>query len=101
MTWTFATLRESSYQVLVLSVEDILVDRLAHWQFWESTVDALNALLLWRSWARRLDLERLEEAARVREVRPALRSLQWFAERRRDEEPDEEAIERWASEVPT
>ena len=96
-----ATVRKGSHMVLILSVEDILVDRLAHWQFWRSTIDALNALALWRLWAQELDRRRLEDAARLREVEPALRSLQRFAERCGEEQPDDEAIERWASEVPT
>lgn len=95
------TLREGSHLVLTLSVEDVLVDRLAHWQFWKSTVDALNALILWRLWAQELDRQRLEDVAGVREVEPALRSLRRFVERYEDEGPDDEAIERWASELPT
>lgn len=96
-----AKLREGRYLVLTLSIEDVLVDRLALWQFWRSTVDALNALTLWRLWGEKLDRERLEGAAGIREVEPALRALQRFAEQYGEEHPAEEDMERWASEVPT
>lgn len=94
-------LLSEGHEVVALSVEDLLVDRLAHWQFWGSTIDALNALTLWRFWSESLDRDRLEAAATAREVAPALRSLQRFVARHSGSDPDEEEVGRWASRPPT
>ena len=86
--------------VLVVSPEDLIADRLAHWQFWKSTIDALNALTVRRLWAGRLDLEWLRATAEAQEVSAALDSLESFLERLGDREPGEEELEEWAKRPP-
>lgn len=94
------SLRAAGHRIVTLSLEDILVDRLAHWQFWSSTIDALNAFTLWRMWSEELDRKRLDVAAAAREVIPALRSLERFAASLAGSDPDEEDLELWARRTP-
>lgn len=94
------TLRSAGHHVLTLSPEDVLVDRLTHWQIWGSTIDALNAWTLWRLWSEELDRERLDAASRARKVTPALGSLERFAASLAGSDPGEEDLERWASQRP-
>ena len=35
--------------VLTLTPEDMIVDRLAAWQFWNSTTDGASAFLIWKA----------------------------------------------------
>jgi len=85
--------------VLTVSAEDMIVDRLAAWQFWGSSTDAVNAFLIWRAQRRRLDLERLAEQAKKRDASWALERLWTFDECVRALQPREE-LERWASQRP-
>lgn len=89
-------LRTATVTVVSLSPEDVIVDRLAHWEFWGSTIDAINALTIWRLWREELDRGRLRRAAGNREVTGALRALEVFSERLGDREPDQEELEEWA-----
>ena len=82
------------WKVLALSPEDVLVDRLAAWQFWGSRVDALNALLLWQSMGERLDVKRLRTAAGARGVETSLQRLRRFV-REHGAQPTSEKLERW------
>lgn len=93
-------LRAEGSTVLVVSPEDLIADRLAHWQFWKSTIDALNALTIRRLWAGRLDLERLQAAAGAQEVAPALESLESFVETLGSRTPESEELEEWARRPP-
>jgi hypothetical protein len=56
---------------------------------------ALNALTLWRSWRAELDRERVRKAGELRELEPALDSLERFAESLGEREPEEQELERW------
>jgi hypothetical protein len=62
-------------RVRVLSPEDLIVDRLAGFQFWQSEVDFENALLLLRHLRDEVDLTRLKRAARAAGVGASLRRL--------------------------
>jgi len=86
-------IRIKDWTVILLSPEDVLVDRLAAWKFWQVPVEGINAYLLFRVRGNEMDQERLEEAARVEEVADALDSLRSFGSR--DREPEE--IEAWAN----
>jgi hypothetical protein len=86
------------WKVLALSPEDVLVDRLAAWQFWGSLADAFNALLLRRSTAARLDRKRVRRAAAARGVSASLERLERYARRLGDSEPTTEEFERWVKE---
>ncbi len=85
-------------RVLVLAPEDLLVDRLAAWKFWRSEVDAVNALLLWRSYGKRLRRSRLDRLASSEEVADALRALEKFAEDHRLE-PSPADLLQWSREA--
>ncbi len=91
-------LRRGEVVVRVIAPEDLVIDRLAAWQFWESAEDAVNAFLIWR--ANDLDRSRLEARAERREVLAALRSLEAFRARWEKEDPCADELARWASGKP-
>lgn len=86
----------AGWRLRVLAPEAVLVDRLAAWEFWESSRDAVNAFLVWRAVGDRIDWGAAEALAREREVLPALSRLRALAERFTDREPTEEELTRWA-----
>jgi hypothetical protein len=88
--------RAEGYTVLVLSPEDVLVDRLAAWQFWRSPIDGIASFWIWRNLVRDADLQRLEAAASRRQVQAGLASLRTFAAALGARAPDEEELTRWA-----
>jgi hypothetical protein len=91
-----AEIRVGRHRVLAVSPEDVVVDRLAAWQFWKSSADAIGAYLVWRSQSETMDRKRLDRLAAKNGVRSALRSLVNLARRTRDREPAAEELERWA-----
>lgn len=78
--------------VRVLSPEDVLVDRLAAWKFWRSSLSGVNAYLIWKERGDEMDMAWLERSAKLETVEDALANLQAFADRERS--PKE--VERWA-----
>jgi len=84
-------------RVRVIAAEDLLVDRLGAWEYWRSSVDGVNAFLLWKAVEDRVDLARLQarvsDAGRTR----AWRSLRDFAERWQAALPPAEEMESWAN----
>ena len=86
------SIRIDEWMVILLSPEDVLVDRLAAWKFWRVPVEGINAYLLYRARLQVMDMKRLDEAADVEGVADALDSLRRFGDR--DREPEE--IEAWA-----
>ncbi len=88
------------FEVTVLGLEEIIVDRLAAWQLWGSEIDALNAYLLSQTVDTPIDRERLAAIARRREVSPALEKLWRFAGELGGREPTEQELEDWARERP-
>ncbi len=89
-----ATLRRGDSIVLVVAPEDLIVDRLAAWQFWNSERDATNAFLIWRS--NEIEEPRLRSLARSRDVEWSLESLISFRARVTGREPTEVELESWA-----
>lgn len=85
-------------KVLALSPEDILVDRLAAWQFWRSSVDGANAFLLWSCLREELDLNRIHLIASQRGVERALEALLAFIRAAGEKDPSPEKVEAWALE---
>jgi hypothetical protein len=83
-------------RVRVISVEDLLVDRLGAWEYWRSSVDGANAFLLWWTQAANIDLVRLEQRVTQAGWLKAYRSLTRFAARWQAKEPTAEEIEKWA-----
>jgi hypothetical protein len=90
------TIRIEEWTVVLLSPEDVLVDRLAAWKFWRVPVEGINAYLLYRSRAVSMDAKRLGDIARAEDVSDALESLRRFGGQAH--EPQE--IEEWAAKQP-
>jgi hypothetical protein len=84
--------RLDEWTVITLSPEDVLVDRLAAWKFWNVAADGVNAFLLWKDRGRSLDIDHLEKRARQEDVVDALDSLREVSL----ENPTIEEVERWA-----
>ena len=89
-----AELRRAGVIVRAIGPEELLVDRLAAWQFWGSEQDGVNAFLIWR--ANRLDEKRLRVLAAAREVSAALASLAAFRRSLRGKTPTPKRLEQWA-----
>ena len=86
--------------ILILSPEDLLVDRLAHWQFWGSGIDAVNALRIVYRWKDDLDHKRLRQAAKHRQVSEALDVLERTIDAFGPTLPDSEELDRWLESDP-
>lgn len=86
--------------VRVIGLEELIVDRLAAWQFWRSTVDGYNAWLLMNCRGDDVDASRLEDLARRKEVAAALGDLLRFEADHLEREPTDREIERWANKIP-
>jgi hypothetical protein len=97
---TTAVLRLGDLEVLVVSPEDLLVDRLGGWQHWRSSQDGVNAFLLHRAQGAVLDRKRLQARAEAAECVAALASLLAFARRHGRGGPTASALERWARRGP-
>jgi hypothetical protein len=86
--------------VRVIGLEELIVDRLAAWQFWSSTIDGYNAWLLLDRRGSDVDPTRLEKLARRRDAMAALRSLLSFVAEHAALVPSDREIEIWAEEIP-
>ena len=91
-----ATIRVGTTSVVVIGLEELIVDRLAAWQFWRSEVDGYNAWLLWSSGNHRPNLARLRALAERNEASAALDSLMAFARTHVAREPTHTEVETWA-----
>lgn len=87
-------------RVRIISVEDLLVDRLGAWEYWQSSVDGVNALLLWWAQQEHIDTKRLEHRLAQTGWHRAWRSLFQFAERWGRGQPPAEEVEEWAKAGP-
>jgi hypothetical protein len=85
------------HMVRIISAEDLLVDRLGAWEYWQSSVDGLNALMVWRARRESMDIERLERRVSEAGWDRAWRSLIEFAGSWGSSEPPVEEVERWAN----
>ena len=97
---TVATIRLGSTSVVVLGLEELIVDRLAAWQFWRSEIDGYNAWRLWSRGEPRMELARLRSLAARNEVTAALNSLVEFARSHRLGKPTHSQIEEWTRTPP-
>jgi len=95
-----AILEVGGIPVLTLSPEDMIIDRLAAWQLWNSTTDGASAFLLWKAQERRLDKARLAELSEIRGVQNALERLRKFVQRRGSKLPSAKDLETWANKAP-
>lgn len=95
-----AMLTVGDQSVLTLSPEDMIVDRLAAWQFWSSTTDGASAYLIWKAQESRLDQRRLGRLAKGRGVEKALTRLAEFVREVGARAASGEDLETWASRAP-
>jgi hypothetical protein len=87
-------------RIRIISIEDLLVDRLGAWQYWQSAVDGVNALLLWRAQKKRIDADRLARRVAQGGWERALQSLVTFSEEWKTGDPTDQEIEDWARNGP-
>jgi len=93
--------RAFGYDVVVVSVEDLLVDRLGAWAYWESGVDGANAFLLYRICRNEIDQKRLTRRAREAGFEQALDALRAFDHAWADRDPQAQDLETWANTGPS
>lgn len=86
----------SGQRLEVLAPEALLVDRLAAWEFWDSTTDGVNAFLILRATESDLDTKKLEQLVIAQKVNRSWQELRRFASELDDREPTAEEIEAWA-----
>ena len=86
--------------VVAISPEDLLAERLAAWKHWRSMVDGVNAWLLYRAQLPALDRRRLAERCRAHEAADALAALRRFSRKQGTRRPPGREIEAWAQEGP-
>src|SRR2546422_1048270 len=60
------------YQVRIVGVEDLIIDRLAAAKFWKSQVDLEQAKALWKGFRKQIDLQYLRRTAREEKVEDVL-----------------------------
>jgi hypothetical protein len=87
-------------KVRVVSVEDLLVDRLGAWEHWQSSVDGVNALLVWWAQQQRIDVGRLEHRLAQAGWNSAWQSLVRFASKWEPGEAPVAEVEEWANAGP-
>lgn len=87
-------------EVLAISPEDLLAERLSAWEHWRSTVDGVNAWLLLRAQGARLDRRRLAARCRARDAAGAWAALRRFSRKHGSRRPPDREIEAWAQEGP-
>jgi len=88
------------YDLTVVSLEDLLVDRLGAWAYWKSGVDGANAFVLYRTRLKEIDDERLSQRAREEGFENALDALRAFHSEWPKSDPDPDSLERWANSGP-
>ena len=86
--------------VVAASPESMLIDRLASWQFWGSSVDGVNAYLLWNTQEKRLDRGRIAVLAKNRGVEKALEKLAELTAGFGGRLPADRELEPWAEKFP-
>ncbi len=81
--------------VVVVGPEELIVDRLAAWQFWNSEQDGVNAFLIWQG--NQVKTARLRELAESREVLESLDSLAQFRDSCGGKPAQAQQLQRWAT----
>jgi hypothetical protein len=85
------------YPVLLISPEDLLVDRLVAWRHRESPMHGLQAYLLYYVKHGPMNVEHLRKRAIAEDVGPALDSLTRLFFKSKGQLPDAEDLGAWAS----
>ena len=89
--------RFGDYPVLMISPEDLLVDRLASWRHRESPTHGVQAYLLYYLKHGPMDLEHLRKRAVAEDVEPALDSVTRLFFKNKGQLPEAEYLGAWAS----
>ncbi len=87
------------HSIIIISPEDIIVDRLSAWTFWRSPVDGVNAFLLYRTQYETLDHGRLRDRAKETETTKALKSVKDLYKKFPDALPSKEILEQWTQKI--
>jgi hypothetical protein len=93
-------LRVAGCDLLAISPEDLMAERLAAWKHWRSMVDGVNAWLLLRAQRAVLDQRRLVERCRAHDAGDALAALRAFAGRHGNRAVADSEVEAWAQKGP-
>jgi len=88
------------FDLVLVSLEDLLVDRLGAWAYWKSGVDGANAYMLYRICREQIDDDRLTNRAREAGFESALAALRIFDREWAESEPDSDILEDWANRGP-
>lgn len=97
---TTVRLQLEGFDLLVISPEDLVAERLGAWKHWRSSVDGVNAWLLLRAMGPSLDLGRLRSRCEQVEAPAALDALLAFSRKLGEREPATEEVESWARRGP-
>jgi hypothetical protein len=92
--------RAFGFDVILISIEDLLVDRLGSWAYWKSGVDGANAFALYRACREDIDHDRLRRRADDAGFGHALEALRAFDANWPNSEPDPTSLEKWANKGP-
>ena len=84
------------HRILIVSPEDLLVDRLSAWSHWESELDGVNAYLIYRALVAELDHDRIKRRCLEEDVSDSFNQLQNFFKEHQGEMPDGSDLEEWA-----
>ncbi len=87
------------HSIIIISPEDIIVDRLSAWIFWRSPVDGVNAFLLYKTQYGTLDHDRLRDRAKGTETTKALESVKDLYKKFPDALPSKEILEQWTQKI--
>jgi hypothetical protein len=85
------------YLILMISPEDLLIDRLASWRHHESPNHGVQAYLLYHATHGPMDLDHLRNRAIAEDVVPAMDSMTRLFFKSKGQLPDAEYLGAWAS----
>lgn len=88
------------HDVDLVSIEDLLVDRLGAWEDWKSGIDGANAFVLYRTCRDEIDHVRLQARAEEEGFETALRAVLAFDEEWSGANPDDGVFQQWANRGP-
>jgi hypothetical protein len=94
-----AVLTIGRFRIRIVCPEDLLVDRLAAWKHWESPVDGVNSLLLFRAQSDSMDKDHLAKRALAEDVVDALAAVRTLYHKFQGELPADEVLEKWSLKV--
>jgi hypothetical protein len=97
---TAVRLQLEGIDLLVISPEDLVAERLGAWKHWSSAVDGVNAWLLLRALASELDRRRLSRRCNQVEAADALKAMLEWIEALGERQPSAGEIEAWARRGP-